>query len=390
MAYVSNPYAARRQGYRTTLAEQRDAMQDVAAGIAAIDEAQERRRLEAEKRKRQETADTLATNERTYQRGREASQDAERTREREAIAEQRKVEADRRKAEADRADMERRREETVRSTSVAMAGGLSRDELAKRAQAAGMSGPEDLLAAVDDIEQRRLQAEEARQQKLDLEAARERQATEAANRAARGPAPKAPPSEASRRMADAKLREAEAKAKIAEREASGQPRAGGAAAAGGAQAATRKAKVQGLASDLDLLERSVAEVERTGADPGQVTGRIRSLKSAVVDDEAQTAFEAAAAAVNSQIFGLLRTDAPSESEAKVIQALQFSPTDTPAKIRAKMRTVRSIIAARGADEEAPLDVLANRVKGTTIPDNTPPVPPAKPKTGDDEFDSLPD
>lgn len=128
-----------------------------------------------------------------------------------------------------------------------------------------------------------------------------------------------------------------------------------------AQAEARKAKVTGLAADLTMLETTVKDLEQSsGPSPGPVLGRLRSAASGFIDDPKQTAYEAAAAAVNSQIFGLLRTDAPSESEAKVIQALQFYPTDRPERIRAKAATIRRILKARGVDEEAPLDVLAAR------------------------------
>ena len=141
----------------------------------------------------------------------------------------------------------------------------------------------------------------------------------------------------------------------------------------------QKDKVTALEGDVNALDEKVKKV-MSGLDPGVATGRIRGIYSDLFGDAAWSEFEASAAAVNSQVFGLLRSDAPSESETKMIGRLQIKPTDNPTSLASKIATIRALIAARSANPNAPLDQLGVKVPGGTAaaaPKALTPVPAAE-------------
>jgi len=113
----------------------------------------------------------------------------------------------------------------------------------------------------------------------------------------------------------------------------------------------RKAKFAAAAKDIKGLRASISKVIKTGLPPGPLTGRIRSMKSSLGDEE-QVEFEAYASSVNTQLFGFLRTDAPSAIENVPMDKLRILISDTPENLEAKLNVIESLIAARMAQVEA--------------------------------------
>ena len=68
-------------------------------------------------------------------------------------------------------------------------------------------------------------------------------------------------------------------------------------------------------------------------------------------DKAQTKFEAYAAAINTQLFGFLRTDAPSIIENAPMDKLRILPSDKPGTLKAKLDVIDSLIKARLAEPD---------------------------------------
>lgn len=91
------------------------------------------------------------------------------------------VEADRTRAEADR-----KRTDAITGMSRRMDALTSRADVEKAAAEAGMA-PDEFLAAVGEVDEKKIGAEEARASKLDLEAARTGQAEASAEKAKRAP-----------------------------------------------------------------------------------------------------------------------------------------------------------------------------------------------------------
>lgn len=401
MANVTNPYAARRRSFNDLLGAQADAMQQVIAGVADIDATLERqraqRRQEAEakrKAEREEAKDTLAVNERTYERNREQQLDRERAEDRAERTQAITAAEARRKAAEDaeakrKADAENR-ERIVRTTGVDMARGLSRDELARRATLAGLEGPDDLLAQVDQIEQDRLRADEDRKAKAAELAAKTKKAEADARKAARGPGPMSPEA---KRLQDARLRKAEADARAAEAAAKAAE-GGGGKAAGPAGGKLTPAEVEGVVEiqgARKLLDDLGTMKTEGNIDTGPIAAAGSWLASkAGMADPKRVEFKAL---VGTQIADYIKSiSGATVSEGERAQLLQNVPTewDNDKEFMAKLATVKRILDNKLAAKRRAYAATGRPTAIFDVPDDVAPVPPAKRKSGDDEFDSLPE
>ena len=113
----------------------------------------------------------------------------------------------------------------------------------------------------------------------------------------------------------------------------------------------RQAKFEAAIEDVAGLKSSIKDVINSGLDPGPITGSTRSAFSSMFGDKAQTKFEAYAAAINTQLFGFLRTDAPSIIENAPMDKLRILPSDKPGTLKAKLDVIDSLIKARLAEPD---------------------------------------
>ena len=120
----------------------------------------------------------------------------------------------------------------------------------------------------------------------------------------------------------------------------------------------RQAKFEAAIKDVTGLKSSIQDVINSGLDPGPVTGRARSAFSSMFGDQAQTKFEAYAAAINTQLFGFLRTDAPSIIENAPMNKLKILPSDKPGTLKAKLDVINSLIKARLAEPDKTKQLIA--------------------------------
>jgi len=108
----------------------------------------------------------------------------------------------------------------------------------------------------------------------------------------------------------------------------------------------RKAKFSAAIKDVAKLTASIKDVIKSGFDPGPISGSARSAFSSMFGDKEQTEFEAYASSINTQLFGFLRTDAPSFIENAPMDKLRILPSDKPETLKAKLDVINSLINAR--------------------------------------------
>lgn len=113
----------------------------------------------------------------------------------------------------------------------------------------------------------------------------------------------------------------------------------------------RQAKFAAAIKDVAGLRASIKDVINSGPDPGPVTGRARSAFASMFGDQAQTKFEAYASAINTQLFGFLRTDAPSVIENAPMDKLRILSSDKPGRLKAKLDVIDSLIKDRLAEPD---------------------------------------
>lgn len=231
-------------------------------------------------------------------------------------------------------------------------GGLRKEDIEKRAGAAGMS-PALFQSEMDKIEDemRGKRREEAR----DVAESESKIAKDAAiaNKAMRGPAGPKPKTPEQIAADDRKKTIEELDIEKRRRELEGtkvQPPT--------EAQRTKQDKLKGFEADVADFEGTLSALESgAGPTPGLVSGPARSLWSKVAGDSQWQDFDSAASALNAQSFGLLRTDAPSESENKLIEGLKINATDNPTNIKSKIAKLKKLIAARKADPTSPVDQL---------------------------------
>lgn len=193
-------------------------------------------------------------------------------------------------------------------------GGVSKADLDARAAALGMTGPE-LLAMADTDEQKRLQAEEARSSKLDLEGAR----TEAAERSNQ-PKPLRPKARGDQEVADLKKRKLKAEVEKAERDARGTGKAANKQQALPAEMANQRAlKVQGL----NLLDR--LRTAKTKVGTGPVEGRAADLAGVVFSNPERKEFLQLNNAVQRIAGRILEGGKLAEGDARVYEKFILDP-----------------------------------------------------------------
>jgi len=146
--------------------------------------------------------------------------------------------------------------------------------------------------------------------------------------------------------------------------------------------------VDSMTQNISKLEQDLDAVLTDGGfEPGLLSGPARNAISKLFGDKAWTDFVSTRDAVNLQIFGTLRSDAPSEGENREAENLKITNGDTLDSIRSKISTVRALLAAKRRTPRSRLDTLITGLRGAstaapaTVPTTTtPPV----------SFDSLPD
>jgi hypothetical protein len=146
--------------------------------------------------------------------------------------------------------------------------------------------------------------------------------------------------------------------------------------------------VDSMTKNIGKLEGDLSIVDSDGGfGPGYLSGPLREGFAKVFGDEAWTNFASTRDAVNLQIFGTLRSDAPSEAENEAAAGLKIEPNDKLETIRGKVRTIRALLDAKRRNPGSRLDNLIAGLRGAstaapaTVPSTT--VPPVS-------FDSLPD
>jgi hypothetical protein len=135
--------------------------------------------------------------------------------------------------------------------------------------------------------------------------------------------------------------------------------------------------VDSLTDNIAKLEGDIGSVNASGLEPGLIAGPARAAYATVFGDEKWTDFESTRDAVNLQIFGTLRSDAPSEEENKQAAKLKIGQSDNLETIRAKLRTIKALLDAKRRKPGSRLDELIIDLRGA--PKTTPrPAGAAKP------------
>lgn len=153
--------------------------------------------------------------------------------------------------------------------------------------------------------------------------------------------------------------------------------------------------VDSMTKNVGKLMNDLSAVDDGGFGPGLVSGPLRGGFAKVFGDEAWTNFASTRDAVNLQIFGTLRSDAPSENENKAAAGLKIEDNDNLDSIRSKVRTIRALLDAKRRNPGSRLDVLIAGLRGTPATTATPATAPPSfgsfPDVGSPpSFDSLPD
>jgi hypothetical protein len=153
--------------------------------------------------------------------------------------------------------------------------------------------------------------------------------------------------------------------------------------------------VDSMTKNVGKLMNDLGAVDDGGFGPGLVSGPLREGFAKVFGDEAWTNFASTRDAVNLQIFGTLRSDAPSEGENKAAAGLRIDKDDNLDSIKSKVRTIRALLDAKRRNPGSRLDVLIAGLRGTPETTATPAAAPPSfgsfPDVGSPpSFDSLPD
>ena len=206
----------------------------------------------------------------------------------------------------------------------------------------GTGTVEEFAAVVRRVEAERQQAKEDRAAKAEAAAATLRLKNAQAANAERGPTPSKgrTPEEIDRDARKAK----EQTLRIQKLENDLDPNKTPAAK-------ERQAKFAAAIKDVAGLRTSIQDVINSGLDPGPVSGPVRSAFASMFGDQAQTKFEAYASAINTQLFGFLRTDAPSVIENAPMDKLRILSSDKPGRLKAKLDVIDSLIKARLAEPD---------------------------------------
>lgn len=121
--------------------------------------------------------------------------------------------------------------------------------------------------------------------------------------------------------------------------------------------------VDSLTDNIAKLEGDISSVNASGLEPGLIAGPARAAYATVFGDEKWTDFESTRDAVNLQIFGTLRSDAPSEEENKQAAKLKIGQSDNLDTIRAKLRTIKALLDAKRRKPGSRLDELIIDLRG---------------------------
>lgn len=121
--------------------------------------------------------------------------------------------------------------------------------------------------------------------------------------------------------------------------------------------------VDSLTDNIAKLEGDIGSVNASGLEPGLIAGPARAAYATVFGDEKWTDFESTRDAVNLQIFGTLRSDAPSEEENKQAAKLKIGQSDNLDTIRAKLRTIKALLDAKRRKPGSRLDELIIDLRG---------------------------
>lgn len=125
--------------------------------------------------------------------------------------------------------------------------------------------------------------------------------------------------------------------------------------------------VDSLTDNIAKLEGDIGSVNASGLEPGLIAGPARAAYATVFGDEKWTDFESTRDAVNLQIFGTLRSDAPSEEENKQAAKLKIGQSDNLETIRAKLRTIKALLDAKRRKPGSRLDELIIDLRGAPKP-----------------------
>jgi hypothetical protein len=125
--------------------------------------------------------------------------------------------------------------------------------------------------------------------------------------------------------------------------------------------------VDSLTDNIAKLEGDIGSVNASGLEPGLIAGPARAAYATVFGDEKWTDFESTRDAVNLQIFGTLRSDAPSEEENKQAAKLKIGQSDNLDTIRAKLRTIKALLDAKRRKPGSRLDELIIDLRGAPKP-----------------------
>ncbi len=129
--------------------------------------------------------------------------------------------------------------------------------------------------------------------------------------------------------------------------------------------------VDSLTDNIAKLEGDIGSVNASGLEPGLIAGPARAAYATVFGDEKWTDFESTRDAVNLQIFGTLRSDAPSDEENKEAAKLKIGQSDNLDTIRAKLRTIRALLDAKRRKPGSRLDELIIDLRGAPKPARAP-------------------
>jgi hypothetical protein len=217
----------------------------------------------------------------------------------------------------------------------------------------GTASMDDRLGDLDDDAVRAIQAEEQTKAK---QAAAELTLAERKAKAPIGPKPKTP-----EQIARAKKQDEKLDIDIA---IGRQTLAGDKPLAPSESERKEQSNVDSMTKNIGKLEQDLDVVVNDGGfGPGFLSGPARNAISKVLGDKAWTDFASTRDAVNLQIFGTLRSDAPSEGENKAAENLKVTDGDTLDAIRSKMATVRALLDAKRRNPGSRLDVLIAGLRG---------------------------
>jgi hypothetical protein len=270
---------------------------------------------------------------------------------------------------ADVAEAERKRNEAVTSMSRRMDALTSRADVEKAAAEAGMA-PDEFLAAVGEVDQKRINEDAAKASKLDLEEARTDQAKAAAEKAARIPAPK-PQKAAKPAPSPAAVGQKQAKDAMALRkEFSGRPEVKTAVESGAAFRKMQAAAGGGAAGDLALIFAFMKVMDPSSTVRESEFANAENAKG--VPEWLQAKWNKAKS--GERLTGEQRAEFV--KQAKIIADAYKTDADA---VRSQYRGIAERSGLNPIDvvgEDAPAPQAAAPAAPVVVPDNTPAVAPA--------------